>query len=154
MRSGDAHLKPGRLLGGIATLSRNTQRVESRKPGFQPPATTTQPGGSKAGRLANQQGEAMSTETVHPMVAKAARGLFVAQFGDGPHDDPDWQAERPNMIREAQAALTDCVALECLEALEKARDALDAGSRRLPQLSIPRDSAAATIAKVYGSAPE
>ena len=93
----------------------------------------------------------MSTETVHPMVAKAARGLFVAQFGDGPHDDPDWQAERPKMIREAQAALTACGALECLEALEGLHECREYGPLR------PNSDAwgkgETVIAKVYGSAP-
>jgi len=97
----------------------------------------------------------MTTETnVHPMVMKAAIGLrdhIAPQIDKNPAEF--WDKESQSLIAAAQAALTECGALECLEALEKARDALDAGSRRIAQLSIPRDSAAATIANVYGSAP-
>jgi hypothetical protein len=81
------------------------------------------------------------------MVMKAARALFVSRFGDGPHDDPDWMAELPALTCEAQAALTACGALECLEALEKF------GKAEAPEDWEQAESASASaIAKVYGSA--
>jgi hypothetical protein len=92
----------------------------------------------------------MNTEPVHPMVMKAAR-VFGDQESDvyGIDRKLHWDLHRHRLIPAAQAALTDCGALECLEALE---------AYECAQTNDDSDAAHmlahSAIAKVYGSAPE
>ena len=61
----------------------------------------------------------MTTETVHPMVMKAARAmcdLTAKEISTRP--DFYWERNSETYIIAAQAALTECGALECLEALD------------------------------------
>jgi hypothetical protein len=61
----------------------------------------------------------MSTETVHPMVLKAARAYYFARWRETPEQSPEWwDACKQKLIAQMQAALTECGALECLEALD------------------------------------
>jgi hypothetical protein len=89
---------------------------------------------------------------VHPMVMKAARGLCreVAHQMEEPRSEL-WANERDKLITAAQAALEECGALECLEALESARGYVS------QVLSVDGEEVSEIdkiIAKVYGSAPE
>jgi hypothetical protein len=80
---------------------------------------------------------------IHPMVMKAARVLARL---DG---CANWADFSQVYIDQAQAALTECGALECLEALEK--------HQKASTYAEENDANAAgytAIAKVYGSAPE
>ena len=65
--------------------------------------------------------------TVHPMVLKAARAWCKRHAEACGLDDATLWAEREaGFITEAQAALEACGALELLEALHEARNALNA----------------------------
>ncbi len=93
----------------------------------------------------------MNTDNIHPMVMKAARAMaehesklqgrmFYAQ----------------SFFATAQAALTACGALECLEALERMTYKDNFGTYRALIVAgsyLPRVAESA-LSKVYGSAPE
>jgi hypothetical protein len=91
---------------------------------------------------------------IHPMVMKAARALAAYDGWDlskTPHAD---------YIEAAQAALTECGALECLEALERLRGEWDyqCSKGNVPEGRVEAETADKAIAKakaveVYGSAP-
>jgi hypothetical protein len=91
---------------------------------------------------------------VHPMVMKAAKSLFFVLTGVTAQDHPrEWEVHRDYLIRNAQAALTACGALECLAALENLTERTPVPS----SICLERpayESATSAIAKVYGSAPE
>jgi hypothetical protein len=93
----------------------------------------------------------VNNETVHPMVMKAAQSWFASEMGVTAADDPEeWAAQSAVQIRRAQAALTECGALECLEALESARGYV------AQVVSVDGEEVSEIdniIAKVYGSAP-
>jgi hypothetical protein len=56
----------------------------------------------------------------HPMVMKAARGLCREVARQMEESDSElWAIERENLILAAQAALAECGALECFEALKR-----------------------------------
>ena len=85
----------------------------------------------------------------HPMVMKAARGLCREVARQMRESDSElWANESENLILAAQAALTECGALECLEALEMIDEETHGG----PNIFWRKVDTA--IAKVYGSAPE
>lgn len=119
----------------------------------------------------------MSDETIHPMVMKAAEALFEAEFDVSSEDDQEeWESQRKPMIRRAQKMLTECGALECLEALERLRGewAYQCSEGNVPEGRVEAEIADKAIAKardvssdgkslcddeakgrvVYGSAPE
>jgi hypothetical protein len=93
------------------------------------------------------------------MVMKAARGLCAHDSAVcGTNDSDNWAIYSQDFIAQAQAALTECGALECLEALEGSVHFSDAVAYRDDTLSRAlREwliSGEKIIAKVYGSAPE
>jgi hypothetical protein len=96
------------------------------------------------------------TSTVHPtrvvdaMVMKAARALCERQVVSPDEGDYRWEQFSADFITDAQAALTACGALECLEALEGFVNNSSA------QVNMPTECerGETAIAKVYGSAPE
>lgn len=98
----------------------------------------------------------MSTETIHPMVMKAAQSWFASEVGVSAKDDPqEWEAQAPTLIRRAHAALTECGALECLEALERMTYKDNFGAYRALIVAgsyLPRVAESA-LSNVYGSAP-
>ncbi len=87
----------------------------------------------------------------HPMVMKAARGLCREVARQMEESDSElWANERENLILAAQAALTECGALDSLEALESARGYV------AQVVSVDGEEVSEIdniIAKVYGSAP-
>lgn len=88
----------------------------------------------------------------HPMVMKAARGLCREVARQMEESDSElWAIERENLILAAQAALTECGALECFQALESARgyvaQVVSVDGEEVSEIDN-------TIAKVYGIAPE
>jgi hypothetical protein len=89
---------------------------------------------------------------VHPMVMKAAKSWFAFEIGATAEEDPDaWELYGHEFLTQAQAALTECGALECLEALEKlARLGNGEHYGNSDGNMIAREA----ITKVYGSAPE
>ena len=97
---------------------------------------------------------------VHPMVMKAAKSWFASEVGVSAADDPEeWDAQSAVQIRRAQAALTECGALECLEALELIVAADDTGclwERDISRgkLAIYKARDVSSAGSVYGSAPE
>lgn len=85
---------------------------------------------------------------IHPMVMKAARA--IAESDGYPWELlSDYGLSR--VVRQAQAALTECGALECLEALEECEPILDGKVQHTHELAAHMRACAA-IAKVYGSA--
>lgn len=95
---------------------------------------------------------------VDAMVLKAARAYFIERWDETPEQAPEWwEACRQQLTDLMQTILTECGALECLEALEKFCKA------ETPEDWEQAESASASaIAKVrgtsaepvYGSAPE
>ena len=92
------------------------------------------------------------TDVVSPMVMKAARKMsaFIAEHMGDSFENVWAQAGRHH-INIAQAALTDCGALECLEALKSVRCCVKDGSAAggLIDAAIAK----ATAVEVCGSAP-
>jgi hypothetical protein len=87
--------------------------------------------------------------SIHPMVMKAARAYYFARWRETPEQSPEWwDACKQKLIAQMQAALTECGALECLEALEKF------GKAETPADWEQAESASSSaIANVYRSAP-
>jgi hypothetical protein len=88
---------------------------------------------------------------IHPMVMKAARGLCREVARQMEESDSElWSIERENLILAAQAALTECGAMESFQALESARGYV------AQVVSVDGEEVSEIdniIAKVYGSAP-
>jgi hypothetical protein len=83
---------------------------------------------------------------VHPMVMKAARAM--AEHEGEKYGPSAWELYSHAYLAMAQAALTECGALDCLAALEASHDPenfTDGTAERMAE---------SAIAKVYGSAPE
>jgi hypothetical protein len=92
-----------------------------------------------------------TTNDVHPMVMKAAKAQFACDCSRSADDHPEcWEHFRDAYVRDAQRVLTECGALECLEALCELHEAAITNLVTSDEL---RKSGAA-ILKVYGSAPE
>jgi len=86
---------------------------------------------------------------IHPIVMKAAKAQFACDFSLSADDDPElWENFRDSYVRDAQRVLTECGALECLEALELLLNNVGKNSD-YPGAQVARKA----IAKVYGSAP-
>jgi hypothetical protein len=95
-------------------------------------------------------------EPVHPMLMRAARAisaLIAEHMGDSLENV--WTQVGRHHINIAQAALTECGALDCLEALERLRGewAYQCSKGNVPEGRVEAEMADAAIAKVYGSAP-
>lgn len=89
---------------------------------------------------------------IHPMVMKAARALAKSQ-GCSPDFFPAFVEQ---YVEQAKATLTECGALECLNAL----NSLSRHVERMREAGLvscddtgPESFASEAIAKVYGSAP-
>jgi len=103
---------------------------------------------------------------IHPMVMKAARAAFAVRYGCLPEDAIEqWDACGGDMILESQAALTECGALECFEALKRLSGewAYQCSKGNVPEGRVEAEMADKAIAKardvssdgvVYGSAAE
>lgn len=93
-----------------------------------------------------------TTNDVHPMVMKAARTLSDRSADECKLPrEVQWAFAASRFIADAQAALTECGALECFDALEKlARLGNGEHYGNSDGNMIARDA----IAKVCGSAPE
>jgi hypothetical protein len=94
---------------------------------------------------------------VHPMVMKAARGLCREVARQMEESDSElWDNERENLILAAQAAITECGALQCFNALALYVDgsslSVDAPAMAKAAIAEARDLSSAGV--VYGSAPE
>jgi hypothetical protein len=91
----------------------------------------------------------MTTETVHPMVMKAAReiGKDKAAAEHYKFDSIFWEHKKGQCVREATRILTECGALDCLAALEASHDPENYTEGTAERM------AHCAIAKVYGSAP-
>jgi hypothetical protein len=98
---------------------------------------------------------------VHPMVMKAARASSDTEaeiYGIDPN--LKWEIGKERHIKTAQAALTECGALECLGSLERLRGewAYQCSKGNVPEGRVEAEMADKAIAKakaveVYGSAP-
>jgi len=86
---------------------------------------------------------------VHPMVMKAARAM--AEHEGEKYGPSAWELYSHAYLAMAQAALTECGALECFQALESARgyvaQVVSVDGEEVSEIDN-------TIAKVYGIAPE
>ena len=98
---------------------------------------------------------------IHPMVMKAAKSWFASEMGVSAADDPEeWDAQSAVQIRRAKAALTECGALECLEACESFVRKVDDGKARSKESYAQMKEAIAkardlsSAGSVYGNAPE
>jgi hypothetical protein len=109
----------------------------------------------------------MTTETVHPMVMKAAKTQFACDSGQPVEENPElWARSQDAYVYDAQLVLTECGALDLLEKaakLEEAARCVQAGELHKDSLQIERMEMQKAIAKardlssagvVYGSAPE
>jgi hypothetical protein len=92
----------------------------------------------------------MNAETVRPMVMKAADVICeIESYSSILPKEKLWGMNSLKYTHEAKKILTECGALECLEALEK--------HQKASTYAEENDANAAgytAIAKVYGSAPE
>ena len=106
----------------------------------------------------------MTTETVHPMVMKAAReiGKDKAAAEHYKFDSIFWEHKKGQCVREATRILTECGALDFLEALEVAHKHIDIGAlsvshckdATLIQSAIAKARDVSSAGSVYESAPE
>jgi len=113
----------------------------------------------------------MTTETVHPMVMKAAIGLrdhIAPQIDKNPAEF--WDKESQSLIAAAQAALTECGALECFDSAVSLLSIEDAGEKECDdaallmmhqqnavasaRLGVAKARGVSSAERVYGSAPE
>lgn len=80
----------------------------------------------------------MSTETIHPMVMKAAR-VFSDQESDafGIDRNLHWDLHRKRLTLAAQSALTECGALESLQALEAYEKTHKQATTPMPRTCLP-----------------
>lgn len=94
---------------------------------------------------------------IHPMVMKAAKLQFAIDAGISANDAPDaWASFRDEFVRNALKVLTECGALECLEALESIREYWNRDQNETAMADAcwhAVNTADETISKVYGSAP-
>ncbi|MFN7782250.1 MAG: hypothetical protein ACK5PG_05910 [Lysobacterales bacterium] len=97
-----------------------------------------------------------TTNDVHPMVMKAAKAQFACDCSRSADDHPEcWEHFRDAYVRDAQRVLTECGALECLEALKRLRGewAYQCSKGNVPEGRVEAEMADKAIAEVYGSAP-
>lgn len=109
--------------------------------------------------------------TVHPMVMKAARVKCRRDASKNRIEEERlWRVFGPEFIEDAQAALTECGALECLEALDpetieavageinsgehNARAASLHGVAKRQAAAIAKARDVSSADKAYGRAPE